>query len=318
MFKNISGKRQGIFDKFGNITILENKEVVSEVVFPNLVNMSTIFAKLDCLSTRKKDRILFKRNFALGDIIMTLPIANYYKDKNSCDINVLVSSKYSIEGCNYIQNHPRLNCEDYDTIVNLNGVVEIDHYDSNYFEINRVDIYKEALGIKEDIGNNWRLDFPKKEIQIELVEKEVIGIQNSGSKGFKSIDLTLLIQNLKKNKIKYFIIDKEKMSLLSLLNLMEKLKGIIVFDSAPLWLSHVTNTPAFVITGVTSGKKITSRHPNVKTTFFDTKIDGNCPLISGCGESASWCNGDFSCMKQLNHTRLKEEFLKWYNYLEEN
>jgi hypothetical protein len=319
MFLNVSKCPQAIVDNFLQYQSIYPNEAVNEYAFPSISSIPA-FKKIKKFDFSKYKKILIKRGHALGDVIMTIPIMNYLKSLGK-EVYINTSGQYIIKGVDCILGHPPHFCEKFDLILNLDGVVERDHYDKKLFELNRVDIYKKAIGL-EKIGNNWDIEYPK--IDIDL-QNAVIGIQISGSvANCKSINLTPLLSKLDKQGIRFYIIDNSSRiysyknhvriatDVLGLLNIFSRLKGIICFDSSPLWISHVTNTPAFCVVGPTSGPKIIARHPNKKSVFYDTKLDFSCKSQKhGCGESASDCNKQFSCLKNVNHEKLFTTVINW-------
>jgi hypothetical protein len=318
MYQNVSSKPQAIKDYTGMYKPVAPSEIVSELVYNDVSGLKDIFKKLKKIDFSSSERILFRRGHALGDVIMTFPIVNYLR-KMGKTVFVHTNTKYAIKGVDFILGRPKIYPEDFDLVIDLNLILERDHYESRYFKVNRVDMYKEFLGLK-NIGNDWNIDFP--ELNID-VEDAVVGIQYTGSQSFKSIQITPVLDELERRGIRFYVIDDSKYDLsyknavrrptdvVGLLNIFKKLKGVICYDSGPLWISHVTNTPAFVIAGPTSGKKITCRHPNKKTTYYDTRKHYRCNLKHGCGESAIKCNKMYSCMKHINYIELNKKLFNW-------
>lgn len=322
MYQNVSLKPQAVKNYTGMYKPVAPKEIISELVYKDVSGLKSIFKKLKKIDFSNAETILFRRGHALGDVIMTFPIINYLK-KIGKIVFVHTDTKYGIKGIDFILAQPRIYPEDFDLVIDLNLIVEQDHREPKYLKVNRVDMYKEFLGLK-NIGNDWSVDIPRLDID---TEDAVVGIQFAGSTACKTIDVNPLLKELDKRDIKFYIIDENKYNLncknavikhadvVGLLNIFPKLKGVVCFDSGPLWLTHVTNTPAFAITGPTSGKKITRRHPNKKTTYYDTKKDYGCNLRHGCGEAAWKCDKSYACMHSVNYTRLNKEFFNWLEIL---
>jgi len=320
MFLNISRQPQAVQDRLFEYRNLYPNEVVTDYMFPGIKGLKA-FKKIRKIDFSKYQRILLRRGHALGDIIMTFPLMNYLKSLGK-EVHINTNTRYEIRGASCISGKPSYKYEGYDLILNLDGILEKDHLDKKLFKVNRVDIYNKFLNVK-NIGNDWNIDYPN--IDVDL-QGAIIGIQITGSKEkYKSIDLEPLMSELDNRGIKFYIIDsnpdscfpyKNKVQMptdvLGLLNIFKRLKGILCFDSGPLWITHVTNTPAFAIVGPTSGKKIIARHPNDKSVFYDTKQDFKCKSKKhGCGESAQDCNKRFSCLQNVSHERLITEFTNW-------
>lgn len=321
MFLNISRQPQAVQDKFLEYHSLYPNEVVTDYMFPSVKNLK-VFEKIKKLDLNKYQSVLLRRGHALGDIILTFPLMNYLRSLGK-EVHINTNTRYVIRGVDCISGKPTYEYEDYDLILNLDGILEKDHRDKKLFEVNRVDIYNKFLNLK-NIGNDWTINYP--DIDVDL-QGAIIGIQISGSKEkYKSVKLHPLMKELDKRGIKFYIIDdiasvysyknhvRIPTDVLGLLNIFKRLKGILCFDSGPLWLTHVTNTPAFVVVGPTSGKKIIVRHPNDKSVFYDTKKDFKCKK-HGCGELAKDCNKQFSCLQNVNHERLITEFTIWMKRL---
>ena len=321
MFLNVSGKTQAIRNMYGEYRLVYNNEIISEKVYPDVKLLpGAQFKPLKKIKLNGVNSILLKRGHALGDIVMTFPIVNYLQEKGKI-VHVHTNTRYAIPGVDFIRSNPNICAEAYDLIIDLDWVVEIDHYEKEYFEVNRVDIYAEYLNLK-NIGNNWNVKFAEEEVD---TEDAVVAIQLKGSTAAKDMNLKPILDGLEKRNIKFYVIDDLKdynityknavakqTSVVELMSVFKKVKGVLNFDSGPLWLSHVTNTPAFVIVGPTSGKKITVRHPNSKTTYYDTKLDYGCEFTStGCGEGGGDCNKQFSCLKAVNYSNLTDKFFTW-------
>lgn len=325
MFLNVSNKKQCLQNKYLEYASVVPNEVISEQVYPDVKLMSKKqFREIKEIDFSGANSVLFKRHHALGDIIMLFPILNHLKKKGK-KVDIHVASKYTIPGVDFVIGRPRICYEDYDLVVDLNWVVEKDHYEKEYFAVNRVDIYKEYLNLV-DIGNDWSADFPQVDTDIEDV---VIGVQLKGSTAAKSMNLFPLLDELERRNIKFYVIDDlgehsavyknavvAPANVVGLLNIFKKIKGVLTFDSGPTWLSHITNTPAFVIAGPTCGKKLVKRHPNNKTMCYDTKIDYGCKCAPiGCGEGGEECGKNFSCLKNVNYDNLKNKFFDWIERL---
>ncbi len=325
MFLNVSGKNQCLQNKFYEYKPVAPNEIISEEVYPDVKILPKFqFKKIRKIDFSNVESVLLRRGHALGDIIMLFPIVNYLKSKGK-KVTVHTNTKYAIPGVDFVVDVPVINAENYDLVIDLDWVLEKDHHDEKYFPINRVDIYLKYLKLK-NIGNNWTADFLKIDID---VEDAVIAVQLKGSTAAKSMSLVPLLDELERRDIKFYIIDDlseykrtyknaiiNPTNVVGLLNIFKKIKGVLTFDSGPLWLSHVTNTPAFVIVGPTSGDKITVRHPNTRTTYYDTKEDYGCKHFPrGCGEGAKECNGNFSCLKSINYKKLESKFFDWIERL---
>lgn len=323
MFLNVSGKNQCLQNKFYEYKPVVPNEIVSEEVYPDVKILPKYqFKKIRKIDFTNVESILLRRGHAFGDIVLLFPIVNYLKSKGK-KVIVHTNTKYAIPGVDFVADVPVINAEDYDLVIDLDWVLEKDHHDEKYFSVNRADIYKEYLSLKY-IENDWTVKFEKVDIDIK---DAIVGIQIRGSKSYKSVRLHFLMEELDRKNIKFYVIDdtacvynyknhvRIPTDVLGLLNIFKKLKGVLTFDSGPLWFSHVTNTPAFVIVGPTSGEKLIRRHPNKKTTYYDTKIDYGCKLKHGCGESANKCNKDFSCMKNINQDNFMAKFFNWLNIL---
>jgi len=316
VYINKSNVIQTVYGQDGEPYAIFPNEAVSEDAL-TLVTRLPSFKKINKVIL-DYNSIFLRRTHALGDIVLLFPIVNYLR-KRGKQVYLCTNDRYAIKNIDFIIPSPTYFSRDFDISYNLTGVLELDHIKANLFERSRLDIYCDFLKIL-DLGT------PDWNINIEDVNfpKDVLGIQLSGSTAFKNVDLSTTIARLSK-KYKLFIIDAfgnfvkndntlyEKVSLSKLLSYMKKMIGVVCFDSGPLWLSHVTNTPAFVIVGPTSGKKVIKHHPNSKTCYFDTKQDVGC--VTSCGESLKACKGKCKCMKNVNQSRLNSELASWIKEL---
>jgi hypothetical protein len=314
MYRNISSVIQVVNDTQCDPVHILPRQIVSHKVL-SLVSKLSSFKKVEL--SYDVDSILLKRSYALGDIILLFPIVSYFK-KLGKRTAILAGHRYCIDGVDFVKDC--VNESEYELFVDLNGVIECDHNERKLYNKHRLDIYKEILGL-EFKNIDWFIPINKTNVKYS----GVLAVQSSGSQSkFKSIDLRPVIKSLKNNNIFlmreytdknhdeiYRNVIREKTTVRELLEYMVHMRGVVCFDSGPLWLSHVVNIPAFVITGPTYGGKLVRYHPNKKSRWYDTKIDVNCPKKYGCGELANWCKKSYTCMNNVNYTRLLKEINNW-------
>jgi len=313
---------------YKNISILQSIDTLSGEsikIFPNEIISSKVLPVVTRLKQFKKvninlldyNSIVFKRDYALGDVVMLYPIVSYLR-KLGKKVTINTSRNYFIDKVDFFNQDISNYLNKFDCILNLNGVLERDHSEPSLFDVHRLDIYLEYLNLSLD-DINWKLPLTFSENE----NKKYVGFQARGSTFFKGFrNNNVLLNLLETNKI--LLIDKntpnfkhpnlthKQLKLSELLQQMSNLKGLICFDSGLFWLSHVVNIPAFVIVGPTSGIKITKYHPNNKTIFYDTKEDIGCKT---CGESGIRCNRSFKCMINFNEDRLINNIKKWIETL---
>jgi len=335
---NVSGISQGFYTDRDNAPV---------VVPPNAaVNISNFRSLTKAILPvpnvieywRKKGikRFFLRRTFAMGDVLMLVPIVRYLRTLglDPCvktvpryfnilrrfDIEI-VSTGFGPDGAG----------------IELDGTVELDHTSPKIQNLHRINIYLTALGFnkfpeKLDWGYS-RKNFPTFEQlkSFKFKKKDYIIFHGSGStkaKTLPKIRIEDIINALNKKGIKVIYIGnpiqldlKEpemtevacvKYNFLQLFPMFEQAKAAIVMDSGPLWLSHFTKTPIVGIFGPTDPNTRLTYHPLYpeKIRVVETNKHINCKW---CYEAARRCNFRFDCF----HIPLDILFNDLYPKLEE-
>jgi len=264
-------------------------------------------------------RIFLRRTFAMGDILMLVPIVRYLRKLGFDPYIKTVNRYFSILR--------QLNI-DYSPIgfgpdgggIELDKTVERDHSHSKLQKYHRIQIYMLALGFDSFPETlDWRYNeknFPKlEELKgFKFKKKDYIVFQGSGStkaKTLPKVRIESLINTLNENGIKVVYIgnsitlnlDKPELTDMAcvkypfpqLFPLFKHAKAAVIMDSGPLWLSHFTETPIVVIFGPTSPETRLHYHPLFpkQVRAIETNNYINC---SHCFEAAAKCNHRFDCL----------------------
>jgi len=335
---NISGTGQGFYT---------NRDSAPIIIPPNVaVNTSDFkFLTKAILPVpnvieywRKKGikRFFLRRTFAMGDVLMLIPIVRY--------LRTLGFDPYIKTVQRYFNIIRRFNIEIILTGfgpdgagIELDGTVELDHTRREIQNLHRIDIYLTALGFnkfpeKLDWGYDKR-NFPTFEQlkSFKFKKKDYVIFHGSGStkaKTLPKVRIEGVINTLNEKGIKVIYIGNSiqldlkepemtevacvKYNFLQLFPIFEHAKAAITMDSGPLWISHFTKTPMVGIFGPTDPNTRLTYHPLYpeKIRVVETNKYINCKR---CYEAAARCEYRFKCL----HIPLDVLFNDLYPKLEE-
>jgi len=287
---------------------------------------------------RKKGtkRFFLRRTFAMGDVLMLVPIVRYLRTLGFDPCIKTVQR--------YFNTIRRFNIEIILTGfgpdgagIELDKTVELDHGRPEIQNLHRIEIYLSAMGFNKFPKTlDWGYDkknFPTFEQlkSFKFKKKDYVIFHGSGStkaKTLPKVRIEGIINALNKKGIKVIYIGnpiqldlKEpemtevacvKYNFLQLFPIFEHTKAAIVMDSGPLWVSHFTKTPIVGIFGPTNPNTRLTYHPLYpeKVRVVETNKHMDCKR---CYEIARRCNFRFDCF----HIPLDTLFNDLYPKLEE-
>ena len=270
--------------------------------------------------------VLFIRDGALGDVILTTGIIREYSKQNNCKVDV--STKYS----DVFKNNPYVNktisspnLSKYSKIINLNDVHEknsgthmLVSYSDFVFQRNDLDLHPELFATEND---NVSINFPYIVMHLRKNHGES---RNLPEDFYKNIIKGVLehTQNLYiviigsgfdfqikgHEKILNYV---GKYNLHQSYNVIKNAKAFIGVDSAPYHIASCTNTPMIGFFTETKGEYREPKNRNGKHITIASNID-----CYGCLEKylvpgkPYHCNrGDYECKNRFDANQVIEQLL---------
>ncbi len=318
---NISGIHQGFYGNWDNMPInvapdcafdISELPYISKVILP-------VSSVIDYFKSKGIKRFFLRRTFAMGDVLMLVPIVRY--------LRTLGFDPYIKTRPRYIDILERFGIG-VRTIgfgpdgagIELDRTVELDHSHPEMQKFHRIDIYLTAIGFDKFPSKlDWEYDKKKFPVFEELEnfkfkKKKYIVFQGSGStkaKSLSKIRIEGIINSLNRkgenvvyigNLVELDLEQPEltqvacvKYSFFKLFPMFEYAKAALIMDSGPLWLSHFTKTPIVVIFGPTDPNTRLTYHPLYpkKVRAVETNNYINCKR---CYEAAAKCEHTFKCL----------------------
>lgn len=256
------------------------------------------------IDKREGGNFYIRRTFALGDVLMLVPVVRYLKILGYTPY-VQTSDMFvgllRMLGLNATRVRNMSNDDEFG--ISLNGTVERDHRDKVLSRMHRVHIYLKALGVKEmpeeyDWSCNLSM-FPER----SWGDKPYIVLQSGGSAKMRQLlpgADEYLKNRFKKKGIEVICLGDRMGQQLSkaglLFTLIAGAQCLVCMDSAPLWVSHFTKTPVVCIFGPSNYEQRLTLHPLYP--------EGAVPVVLSkevecepCYEDGVKCDGRVSCLK---------------------
>jgi len=264
-----------------------------------LTKVEDVFRFLD---ESKCKRLVVARHYALGDLLLLIPVLRLLKTKLYYPHITLVTHPRFVE--HYIlktlgkgvydafatDDALARNQVKYDVGVHLSGVLERDHTQEPYQTTHRVQIFLDWFGLDESVS--W-------ETELSWKKSDYVVLQTGGSHRHKELPIETrehLVKRLQKEKLKvrcvgngHWVSDEK------FLNLIGSARCLITMDSAPLWISHFTKTPTVLILGPTRHTERLTMHPlysKGKAAFVALNEEIGC---ESCFERIGKCGGRIDC-----------------------
>jgi hypothetical protein len=260
--------------------------------------------------------VLLHRSFALGDVLMLLPIIRAAREKY--DANVFGSSSGE-----YQKMFGELGRTEKDsTRILLDGCLELDHTGGRESRMHRIDIYLETIGMSPNTEVEWILPLEldqriaKASEKLKLKSGKFIALQAGGSTNLKTVpaETTVALAKLFLSRgYGVYIFDNRKFHMMTppgVINvaghtdtfeawaIIRHCELLVCCDSSPLWMGHFEKKPTICLLGPTRIEERLTRHP----LFGTGKVRGvELNKIYGCEacfEKMEKCGGNAACMKQ--------------------
>lgn len=264
--------------------------------------------------------IVIKRLGALGDVLMSIPVARQIRELYPEKKIVLVV------GASYYKSQfiHRFNCGAYDKIVpdvgfsglapdeigfDFTSVMELDHYFSEWKSVHRVDIYRSLIGLNTRVEPVW---IPQ---PIFSEEKKWVVFSSGGSWAVKTLKREIadwIFDEIKKRE-EFVIHNRDdygvRLEADDMISCLVSAKCLITTDSAPLWMSHFTNTPVVLLHSASRPSERLSYHPlrPEGVAGIDLAAMVGC---EPCFESLQKCEGRVDCFNVIDKEVLLKEILE--------
>jgi len=287
------------YNEFRDTYLLPPRFLIDADDLDSSTGLEKVDDVLDFIKSHK--RIVIERSFALGDVLLLIPVVRRLREKLSLEHVTLITQPRFVDNplISALANrvYDRYMTKDdvvrdssiYDIGITLNGVLERDHSQPKYQRTHRVNIFMDWFGLKGnvswDCGRTWK-------------KKEHIVVQTGGSGPLKELPRETrdyVVERLKGEKYEVVRVgDDAKVSDAEFLELIGTASCVISMDSSPLWISHFTKTPCVLILGPTREEERLTMHPlypkKAKAIALNKLID--CP---SCFEQRGECVGTVDC-----------------------
>ena len=319
---NTSSTVQSFFTGAGNPVTIEPCQALETTTIHGDTSgiLEPIDSFLEVMRKKKIKRFYLHRTFALGDILMLVPVVRalrcwgynpYLRTGgwaktilNLLDIRSDVVESY---------HHPAKG--EYGVM--LDGVIEQDHFRPKLSEFHRVDIYFKALGAKKIPKKlDWSMDMERLPAP-EVGRGDYVVFQGGGSTQKKQLPLgsiSFIKERFAEKGITVVMIgEKNKVTTPELFALIAGAKGLISMDSSPLWISHFTRTPVVALLGPTRASERLTRHPLYPERAVGIALNKTMGCTS-CFEMAKGCGNRMDCLKvspEVIWNLISPEVAKW-------
>ncbi len=293
------------------------------------------------------------RSFALGDVIMTFVLCRWLSYQfPMATITMYTKAQYAEVfkvACSDVKVYAYQRGEvipPSDYSINLNGSMELDHRKGNYSELHRVHIALSVLGFPMEewpragqinwnfhignanyaFGSKWRHDFLSS-LEPNRKQYPMAAIQARGSNKVKTLPRHILEQviydmSLYANVVVITNDIRDKfdipntrtaynLNINQTMALIYRCDVLVCMDSGPLWMAHVVKTPFILISGPTVADARTSLF-SMKEKYSVIRAEQwvNC---TPCNERGEACNKNFTCIRNINATLLKNSIRTKFN-----
>lgn len=272
---------------------------------------------LHAMKKKRVKRFYIQRTFALGDILMLVPVIRALRRKGYDPyMRTIKWAKPILELLNIeavaveAQGHPPQG--EYGIM--LDGTVERDHAQPELSELHRTNIYFGALGVRNVPRKlDWSMNL-KRLPNMKPPAKDYIVFQGRGStfkKQLPSETIQSLIFKFEEKNIPLIYIGerlglraKKKNTIFkwhdlpvkALFSYIAYARALVTMDSSPLWISHFTKTPTIVLFGPTRASERLVQHPLYPKKVIGIALNEIIDCAS-CFEAAGRCNDRVDCLK---------------------
>lgn len=283
-----------------------------------LTPINDFITEMDFLEEKK---FYLQRTFSLGDMLMLIP-AYRLLERLGYQPYIRTKNNYLDLLCSL-----RVHCQDNRQMavgygLNLDYVVERDHWEKRLQKTHRMEIYHQIVGLpfsKDSIDFSYENSrFPKSEEEPYVLFQGRGAVERRGLSVGAIQDL-IYMMNMEGIRVIYIgepIKELESLegltdfrfmkgNIVELFTLIAGAKMLISMDSAPLWISHFTRTPVIALLGPSRDQERIALHPLYPEGAMSVRLEKevNC---KPCFEQSEKCEHRFDCMKSAKGDRIYE------------
>ena len=298
---NTSSTAQSFFTKsMDPITVFPHQALDSSQIHGDVSGiLEPIDSFMDYINKRKIKRFYVERSYAMGDILLLVPIIRELK-RQGYDVCVRTTRAWFpvLDLLDIEMQMKEQNPYSTDWGINLDGILEQDHSVRMFSEMHRCDIYAKALGMDRIKKLDWSID--SKKLPDLFGKSSYIVFQHKGSTAKKHLPISTgrwIVNAIEKNIAPVIQIgDEKRLTIKELFATIAQASCLICMDSSPLWISHFTQTPIISLLGPTRESERLTRHPLYPKKAIGIQLNKeiNCP---SCFEQTRKCNSRVDCLR---------------------
>jgi len=294
------------------------------------VDKYSSFRKFNIKEIYGHENLTLVREFALGDLIMLIPVArNFKRQKNIKNLFIATSERFIKPLKTLFPDLEFLKLSACDNKkhglqIHLNGILECDHSLNNeQRNLHRMDIYANFLNTKID-KLDWSSQMQTKGKLFINPKENTIALQIRGSGYMKTLPYEFvqrMATSIAAKGFKVLLIDQDaskgfedhniinacgKMTVIDIIENLKHCKCVLTMDSGVLWLAHVAACPVITFLGSTREHERMTLHPLYpeKARTIDLATHIGC---TPCFETRARCKGTIDCMNKFNHDTILNE-----------
>ena len=288
---------------------------------------------LDCECFRNTDTVVFHRTYAVGDILMAVPVIRQFKKYYNVRRVVFEfgDTKHNIEP----ELFPDIECVnlysgEYDYYVDLeNGLLEQDHsLTLGLTDVPRFALYQRFLGLPETTELDFSFVEDKSNMLFNPETERVVFLALSSTTPVRKLVPSfieylvkylnfigykvMLVDNVPVNKSFNAIYANGKTNVQQAITNMKYCKFCITIDTGSLWFSHFAKIPTIGIIGSTPKCVRMDYHP-LKKQGLALAVDMRkyCGCKYDCGGTGHYCNRYATCMNEFSYGFVLDEIANY-------
>jgi len=310
----------------GSTVRVANGGVIDGSLFNSISGLEPINNFIQEMDARDEKRFYLHRVFSLGDMLTLVPA---YRKLVAMGYEPYVRTRKTYLdilnrlGVNVVEDR---NAPETPGI-NLDYVVEKDHYHKKLQKMHRAEIYHRVLGIPFKASElDWSIDLSKFP-EHEWDGQPYVIFQGRGAVARRALENQVIqdmiwLMNMENINVIYIGEQTEELSKMTGLDGKTKFlfmegsiadlfswiagaKAVISMDSAPMWITYFTNTPVLGILGPGRPQERLGLHPRYPDGAVGIRLNEEIDCES-CFEQADACNHKYSCIKNIKSDRLYE------------
>lgn len=291
--------------------------------------MKNGFEKFDHKCLYNANIVVFHRTFAIGDILMSVPVLRQMKKYYNIRRVILEygDTKHNIEP----ELFPDLECVheykgNYDYYIDgENGLLEQDHnLTLGLTEVPRIALYQRFLGLPEITDLDYSFTEDKSRMLFNPDKEKIVYVSLYSSTKIRKLAQSFvpyIARYLNFLGLKPLFVDDiphldgvdaiyahGKTNVQQAITNMKYCKLCITVDTGSLWFSHFANIPTIVIAGPTPKEVKMTYHPMKKYgKAFGIEMRKYCGCNRNCGGTAEYCSRTAPCFNEFCYGTVLDE-----------